>query len=50
MAFDELARVEGERGGVAGRYVVARRELQAGQQVYCESQAECYIGLTFCPG
>jgi hypothetical protein len=36
MTFDEVARVEGERGGVAGRYVVARRDLQAGQQVLRE--------------
>jgi hypothetical protein len=36
MTFDEMARVEGERGGVAGRYVVARRDLQAGQQVLYE--------------
>ncbi len=50
MAFDEVARVEGERGGVAGRYVVTRKDLQAGQQVLYESQADCYIGMTSCPG
>jgi hypothetical protein len=36
MTFDEMARVEGERGGVAGRYVVAKKDLQAGQQVLRE--------------
>jgi hypothetical protein len=36
MTFDEVARVEGERGGLAGRYVVAKRDLQAGHQVLYE--------------
>ncbi len=45
MTFDEVARVEGERGGVAGRYVVARKELQAGQQVLYGSQYCTYVNL-----
>ncbi len=40
MGFDEMARVEGERGGVAGRYVVAKSDLQAGQQVLYGSEGE----------
>ncbi len=43
MTFLEVAKVVGERSGRAGRYVVARRDLQAGEQVGRVAKVRHYV-------
>ncbi len=43
MTFLEVAKVVGDRSGRAGRYVVARRDLQAGEQVGRVAKVRHYL-------
>jgi hypothetical protein len=43
MTFLEVAEVVGDRSGRAGRYVVARRDLQAGEQVGRVAKVRHYL-------